>query len=45
MKAVGGGTVARYLVAKGAPVFAQGAAKLSRLRTPISRRTTTAARS
>jgi hypothetical protein len=31
-KAVGGGNVARYLVAKGALVFAQGAAKLSHLR-------------
>jgi hypothetical protein len=32
LKAVGGGAVAKYLVAKGAPVFVQGAAKLSRLR-------------
>jgi len=32
MKAVGGGKVAQYLAAKGGPVFAQGAAKLSRLR-------------
>jgi uncharacterized protein DUF4157 len=32
MKAVGGGAVAKYLVTRGAPVFAQGAAKLSRLR-------------
>jgi hypothetical protein len=32
MKAVGGGKVAQYLVAKGAPVFAHGAAKLSTLK-------------
>jgi hypothetical protein len=32
LKAVGGGSVARYLVSKGAPVFAQGATKLSHLR-------------
>ncbi|HKH91620.1 MAG TPA: DUF4157 domain-containing protein, partial [Gemmatimonadaceae bacterium] len=32
MKAVGGGKVAQYLAAKGGPVFAQGAAKLSKLK-------------
>ena len=32
LKAVGRGKAAAYLAAKGAPVFAQGAAKLSRLR-------------
>jgi hypothetical protein len=32
LKAVGGGKVAAYLAAKGAPVFTQGATKLSRLR-------------